>query len=307
MSDAAPSGDSRPARLRILCIVPFLNEAPYLPRFLQSLAEQRRCVDLFVLVDDGSSDDSAALAHEFAAAHENVMVLQRPPRPPSRDRLAEVGELRAFQWALGEVDSSWDLVAKLDADLQLTPDFFGALESAFLEDSRLGVAGAYLSTIDSDTGAIVRERCEPQHVRGASKFYRRACFEQIAPVPACLGWDTIDEIAARACGWQTQSISCASGDPIHLRPLGSVDGRLRAQYRWGMCAFGIGQHPLWVLLSAVRRLSDAPPVLGSAAFVAGWAMARLRGHRCAPARIRAHGRREQLARLRGGFATLLRP
>lgn len=307
MSAREPPQAPRPQRFKILCIVPFLNEAAYLPRFLQSMAEQSRPADLLVLVDDGSSDGSAALAHEFAAAHVNVTVLQRSPRPRSRDRLAEAAELRAFQWALGEIHSSWDLLAKLDADLQLTPDFVSSLESAFLEHSCLGVAGAYLSTIDSDTGAIVRERCDPQHVRGACKFYRRACFEQIAPLQPCLGWDTIDEIAARARGWQTQSIGCADGDPIHLRPLGSVDGRLRAQYRWGMCAFGIGQHPLWVALSAVRRLSDAPPVLGSAAFVAGWMMARLRRHSRAPAELRAHGRREQLARLRGGPASVLRP
>ena len=298
MKPTEPSLDSQPAALSIVCIVSFLNEAQHLQTFLDSMAGQVRFPDLLVLVDDGSSDASPTMAAKFAATHQNVSLHRRPPRPAVRDRLAEAAELRAFQWGLNEVRRSWDVVAKLDADLQLSPDLFHTLESAFLQRPDLGIAGAYLSAIDPKTGALKRERCHPQHVRGATKFYRRSCYEQIAPIEPFLGWDTIDEIGARARGWRTASLGCSQGDPIHLRPTGGVDGRLRAQYRWGMCAYGIGQHPLWVLLSAGRRLSDRPHLLGSLAFLAGWAMAALRQHRRAQPDVRAYGRREQLAILR---------
>src|SRR4029077_18275289 len=52
---------------------------------------------------------------------------------------------------------------------------------------------------------------------------------------------------------------------------------------------GIGQHPLWVALSAARRLGDRPRLTGSAAFLAGWASARLR--RPPPRGPRGRGRR----------------
>jgi biofilm PGA synthesis N-glycosyltransferase PgaC len=298
MSPTEPSLDSQHRTLSILCIVSFLDEARHLQIFLDSMAGQLRFPDLLVLVDDGSSDASPAIAAEFAATHQNVRLLRRPRRPTVRDRLADAAELRAFQWGLDEVPRSWDVVAKLDADLQLTPDLFHTLEGAFLGRPDLGIAGAYLSAIDPKTGALKRERCHPQHVRGATKFYRRCCYEQIAPIEPFLGWDTIDELAARACGWHTASLSCSRGDPIHLRPTGNVDGRLRAQYRWGMCAYGIGQHPLWILLSAGRRLSERPRGLGSLAFLAGWARAGLRRQTRAEADVRAFGRREQLAVMR---------
>ncbi len=288
------------APLRIVCVVSFLNEELHMQAFLNSMARQRRFPDSLVLVDDGSTDASPAIAAEFAAGRPDVSLLRRPPRPPARDRLAEAAELRSFQWGLSKVRQEWDIAVKMDADLELAPDLFDTLERAFVNGPDLGIAGVYLSVIDPRSGAAVRERCPPYHVRGPTRFYRRACLEEISPIPAILGWDTIDETAARMHGWRTESLSCRGGETIHLRPTGSVDGKLRAHYRWGTCAYGIGQHPLWVALSAARRIGDHPRLLGSVAFLVGWASARVRRRPRAAADVQAFGRREQLAIMRRG-------
>jgi poly-beta-1,6-N-acetyl-D-glucosamine synthase len=294
------------ASLRIVCIVSFLNEARHLDAFLASMADQTRFPDLLVLIDDGSSDASPRIAAAFADRHENVRMLSRPPRPPVRDRLAQAAELRSFQWGLEQVDMPWDVVVKMDADLRLSPDLVATMESAFLDRPTLGVAGSYLSVIDERTGKPRRERSPSDHVRGPTKFYRRNCFEQISPIPPFLGWDTIDEITARMHGWDAMSLSCARGDTIHLRPTGRADGRLRAQYRWGVCAYGAGQHPLWVLLSGARRVGDRPYALGALAFITGWTIAAVRRQGRAEPRVRAYGRSEQLAKLREGIPGLRR-
>jgi biofilm PGA synthesis N-glycosyltransferase PgaC len=282
----------------IVCIVSFLNEAQHLGTFLESVDRQSRFPDLLVLVDDGSSDGSPEIASKFAAQREDVRVLRRPRRPAERDRLAQAGELRAFQWGLEQLDAPWDIVVKMDADLQLSSDLFQTMERAFLGTPTLGIAGSYLAVVDERTGHLRREPCLQSHVRGPTKFYRRQCFEQISPIPAFLGWDTIDEITARMRGWDAISLACPQGDTVHLRPTGHADGRLRAQYRWGHCAYGIGQHPLWVLLSTGRRMRDRPRGLGSIAFLAGWMTAALRRHQRATPAVRAYGRGEQLAELR---------
>ena len=288
--------------LRMVCIVPFLDEESHLGRFLESIVTQRRRPDRLVLVDDGCSDGSPRLANEFVQRHPWVQLLRRPPRPPRSDRLVDAPELVAFQWGLTQVPDEWDVAVKMDADLVLSSDVFSTLERAFLQRRDLGVAGTYLSVLDPASGELERERCPPHHVRGATKFYRRACYEQIAPISPMLGWDTIDEVAARQRGWSTESIACPSGDTVHLRPTGGEDGRLRAQFRWGTCAYGIGQHPLWVTSSVLRRLRERPRLLASAAFLAGWLTAPLRRVPRASAELRAFGRREQLDTLR----TLLR-
>jgi poly-beta-1,6-N-acetyl-D-glucosamine synthase len=300
----ASSGASEQS-LRILCIVPFQDEARYLPRFLASIAAQDRSPDLLVLVDDGSADDSASLAEAFAGARDDAVVVRRRRRAPARDRLAHAPELRAFLEALEQVDSRWDVVVKMDADLELSVDLFATIERELQERPALGIAGTYLAAPDERTGRPRRERCAPNHVRGANKFYRRRCLEQIGPIPQILGWDTIDEIAARMHGWETESIECRSGETVHLRPTGAADGRLRAQYRWGACAFGIGQHPAWVLLSAARRLRDRPALLGGCTFLVGWATAAVQRRPRADANVRAFGRGEQLAELRQRVRTLV--
>ncbi|MDQ6805452.1 MAG: glycosyltransferase family 2 protein [Actinomycetota bacterium] len=284
--------------MRLAVIVPFLNEGLYLEGFLSSLERQTRPPDRLLLVDDGSEDASPDIASAFADGHPYASALRRPSRPPEDDRLAGAHEYQAFQWALGHLDGDCDVVAKLDADLELPPKSLATIEARLDSDPQLGIAGAYLS-VRGRRGATVREHSPPYHVRGATKFYRRACLRDISPVPAILGWDTIDEAKARMLGWSTASFEVPGGDPIHLRPTGAADGSLRAFWRWGACAYAAGFHPLWVLLGAARRVAIRPPVIGGGAYLTGWVLAALRRPPRAEPRVRSYLRHEQLQRLRG--------
>lgn len=283
--------------MRIAVVVPFLDEEAHLGALLDSIAGQTRIPDRLLLVDDGSYDASVEIAEGFAGRHPYATVLRRPPRPPAADRLATASEYVAFNWGVERLDGDYDVVAKVDADLELTPQTIATLERALEADPSLGLVGAYLSVAGAD-GERVRERCPPYHVRGGTKFYRRACLDEIAPVPAILGWDTIDESVARMRGWRTASVEIPGGDPLHRRPTGSFDGSLRAFSRWGVCAYAAGFHPLWILLGTGARLKDRPQVLGAAAYAAGWAAAAGRRRPRVRREVREHVRREQLRRIR---------
>jgi hypothetical protein len=291
----APATGTSTVSLRIALVVCFLDEADHLPDLLSSLEAQTRRPDQLLLVDDGSSDGSAEIAHRFARGAPYAAALRRPPRPPARDRLAGAPELRAFQWAV-PVLGPWDVVAKLDGDISFNPRLLETLEQRLLADPALGIAGCYLSVPGTD-GSLVRETSPPDHVRGATKFYRRACYEQIAPIPPILGWDTIDEIAARMHGFRTQTFELPGGDSVHMRPTASHDGALRGYRRLGACAWGYGAHPLHVLLGASARLRRRPRLLGGANYAFGWARAALRRAPRAERAVRAHGHTEQLARI----------
>ena len=288
--------------MRLVIITAFLNEEEYLPRLLESMRRQQRPPDRLLLVDDGSTDGSSEIAREFAEAHSYATALRRPPRPPERDRLASASELRSFQWALEQFSEEWDVVAKLDADIELTPATLRSLESHFKDDPRLGVAGPYLS-VPATGGRLERQRGRPEHVAGPVKFYRRRCYEEMGPIPPILGWDTLDDIAARRAGWRTASFTMADGDPLHLRPVGTHDGLGRAWRRWGLCAWGYGEHPLHVALMAAQRVGDPPKVLGSANYVFGYLRAAGRGAPRADPDLREYVRRDQLARMRRRLLT----
>jgi glycosyltransferase involved in cell wall biosynthesis len=282
--------------LRLAVVVPFLDEERLLPATLRSIAAQTRAPDWLVLIDDGSRDASAAVAEEFAREHAYAQARRRPLRERRADRLDGAPELRAFEWALAGIDEPWDVIAKLDADLRLAPGTFASLLARFEADPRLGIAGPRLLSVD-EQGRDVSHRTRPEHVEGAARFYRRACLEQIRPIPPILGWDTIDEVRARMWGWRTAGGAPGDEPVLHLRPMGAHDGTLRAFARWGTCAYGYGEHPLHVVLVALRQVPRPPRVAGAAAYLAGWVRAALRRAPRAEPELRAYVRRDQLRRI----------
>jgi poly-beta-1,6-N-acetyl-D-glucosamine synthase len=295
---SAPALEDAP---KLAVVTSFLNEAQHLPTFLSSIAAQTQPPEQMLLVDDGSRDSSFEIATAFAREHSWAKALRLPLKPPSRDRLVSAEELLAFQYGLEHVQEPWDVVAKLDADLQLDTALFEAVRQLFVTRPRLGITGPYLSTLQGE-GSLRRDRHPAKHVRGATKFYRRTCFEQISPLPPILGWDTIDELRARSKGWTTQSFEMPA-DCIHLRPLGEYDGRLRSFRRRGRCAWGYRAHPLWVLLGSIYRMRERPFLLGGLNYLWGWLVAATRRYPRAESSLRAHVRQENLARLRRLYRT----
>lgn len=289
--------------MRLTVIVPFLNEARFLPRLLASIERQTRLPDRLVLVDDGSDDGSDALTAAFAAAHPYALAVRRPPRTREADRLAGAAELRAFEWALAQLDEPWDVIAKLDADLDLSPFHFQRIMDELAADPKLGLAGARMSDVLED-GTTVRPPAPRHHVRGATKFYRRECYEQIRPIPAHLGWDMIDELKARQAGWRTETLDLPDGDTLHLRPTGQHDGRARAFARWGECAWGYGAHPAFVLLGAAKRATWRPYALGGALYAFGYFRAAARGAPRVEPHVREFVRREEARQVMGAIRPL---
>lgn len=290
-----PAPPATPMRLAI--VVSFLDEERFLPTFLASVAAQTRPPDELLLVDDGSVDASAAIAEAFAARHAWARALRRPRRPPERDRLASAAVVASFEWGVAQLEQVPDVVSKMDADLDLTPALFATIERELAADPGLGVVGSYLC-VEDDRGRRRREFNPVDHVRGPNKFYRWSCFEQIRPLASHLGWDMADELKARMGGWQVRSLELPDGDVMHLRPTGLHDGRLRAFRRWGTCAWCYGQHPAIVLAGGLARMGDRPYVVGGVNYVAGWALAGLRGAPRVDGPVRAFVRAEKLRQAR---------
>jgi GT2 family glycosyltransferase len=298
---ASPEGHAVDATsdtpLRVALVISFQNEAEHLPKLLTSLDAQTEPADQVILVDDGSTDDSSALAAEFARRHPHTTrVFSRQCRPTVTDRLADAPELSAFVSGVAALSEPWDVVAKIDGDLALSSTLVADVRRWLREDPGLGITGSYLAV--EEDGTRRREQHPAEHVRGPNKFYRRACYEQITPLPTQLGWDTFDDLRARAAGWRTMSFAATGGDTLHLRPTGSHDGRLRAYRRWGLCAWAYGAHPLAVVLGAMRRSTRAPYALAGIHYLWGWYRGWAQGYPRIESETRAFGRAEDLRRIR---------
>ena len=116
-------------RLTLAAAVMFLNENELLPRMLASLDRQTRTPEFLLLVDDGSGDRSHAIAAEFAHTHPYAQLVSRPRTEraqtgwpaPRVDRLS--GGAHPATGSARPRTKRFDLVAKLDADLELPADF----------------------------------------------------------------------------------------------------------------------------------------------------------------------------------------
>ena len=93
----------------ISVIVPIFNVAPYLPACLSSIARQSHQALQVVMIDDGSTDDSATIAGRFAARDDRFTLLQQHNQGLGAARNA--GLLHATGEFLAFVDSD-DLLAQ---------------------------------------------------------------------------------------------------------------------------------------------------------------------------------------------------
>jgi glycosyltransferase involved in cell wall biosynthesis len=284
-------------------VVMCLNEEEHLGTTLESLLTQSRPAERVLIVDDGSTDRSPQIAEAFTHRFAAATLVRRPPRSPNRDRLASASVWTSFQSAVDQLDGSYDVVAKLDSDIHLTPGALAEVEAMFAADDRLGLTGPYLSE-HAAAGGLRRLRGRPEHVAGAVKFYRRACYDDVYPLPPLLNLDMMDEVKARAHGWRTASFAATEGDPLHLRPHGSHDGPLRAFRRWGEGDYVSGSHPLLVLYVGGQYLRQRPS--GGVNYFAGWIAACARRAPRWDRQLRSARRREQVRRARERGASVLR-
>jgi poly-beta-1,6-N-acetyl-D-glucosamine synthase len=239
---------------RYIIIMPARNEEALLIRTLESLAEQTLVPAACVVVNDGSSDATGQIAERFRRAHDWLTVVHRPDRGC---RMSGGGVMEAFADGfkhLGGTD--WDFLVKLDADLSFEPDYFQRCMIRFDDDPQLGIGGGQIRVL-RDGRPVVECPGDPIfHVRGATKIYRRACWDQIGGLVQSTGWDTIDELMANQRGWKTYTFKDIG--LIQHRETGRAEPRWRDYVKNGRANYLTGYHPLFMFLKCMRRLLSSP-------------------------------------------------
>ena len=109
---------------RLTVVIPCRDDAEFLEACLAALAAQTHPADRVIVVDNGSTDASAAIARAFGAE-----VFDEPL----------VGIWPAAARGYDEAAGSTDIIARLDADSRPHPDWIARLVRAFVADPRLGV------------------------------------------------------------------------------------------------------------------------------------------------------------------------
>lgn len=111
------------------------NGAGYLDACLRALERTRPAPVDVIVVDNASTDDSLQELHAFPRIH----LLGQP---------ANLGFAGGANAGLAAVETEFALL--MNPDVEVDPDFGGALVDAFASDARLGAAGALLCYPDSN-------------------------------------------------------------------------------------------------------------------------------------------------------------
>lgn len=254
---------------RVCIVTPVFNDAEMLAVTGASMAAQRRPPERWVIVDDGSTDATPQVADRLARDLRFATVIHRPPRERA-DGLAEASEVLAFEAGRRLIGDDFDVLGKLDGDLEFPPDYIARLLAELDADPRLGIVGG--QCYECRNGRLVLDPVPAEHVRGATKFWTRECWEAIGGIVDRLGWDTADEVRARRAGFATRSL--AGLGLVHLRPMGARGGMLRGMARVGTCAHAVGCSFSFALVrSAKYGWIKRPRVLAGLAFAWGFTRA----------------------------------
>ncbi|HTV04891.1 MAG TPA: glycosyltransferase family A protein [Acidobacteriaceae bacterium] len=275
-------------------ITPVRDEEKHLASTIESMLRQTVLPKEWVIVDDGSTDGTAKILDDYAVHYPWIRSLHRQNRG---FRKSGSGVMEAFadgyrtlQWR------DWHFLVKLDGDLSFSPDYFERCFQHFDAEPRLGIGGGEI--YHNLSIGLTLEKNPRFHVRGATKIYKRACWEAIGGLWPAPGWDTIDEAKANMLGWKTSSFEELR--LVHYRLTGSAEGLLRDRVKKGLAYHISGYHPLFVMASCMRRMFQKPYLIGSIAICFGFLKGFCgRTPRVSDRHLISYIRRQQLRRLFG--------
>jgi poly-beta-1,6-N-acetyl-D-glucosamine synthase len=276
-------------------ISPARNEESFIERTIQSVIDQTVRPLRWVIVSDGSTDQTDEIVKRYLGRHDWIELVQRAPRQ-ERDF---AGKVRAFNEGFERIKSlRYDVIGNLDADISVTPDYFEFLLTKFTENVALGLAGTPY-TEDGEKTYDYRF-ASAEDVPGACQLFRRECYEAIGgykPMKAG-GVDLAVVLAARKHGWQTRCFlerNCS-----HARPQGTAQRKgVRKFFHAGTKDYLLGCHPLWELGRGFHHVRKRPYGLVAVCLMAGYFTALLRRtERSLPSELVQFRQKEQLTRLK---------
>lgn len=270
------------------------DEEKHVERTIQSVLQQTTLPSEWILVDDGSTDRTSIIIDQYRGTVPWIKVRHRINRG---FRMSGAGVVDAFNDGYQELScKDWDFLVKLDGDLSFSADYFEKCFEHFDVNPKLGIGGGEIYHLFNG-----EERLEANprfHVRGATKIYRKACWNEIGGLCAVPGWDGIDELKANMIGWSTRSFPDLH--LVHHRLTGTGDTDWREGVKNGRGCYASGYHPLYLVLRSVYSMFRRPYITGGVGMLYGFLSGYFKhAPRVDDPQLIRYVRRHQMARLCG--------
>jgi len=247
-------------KLSLAIITPGKNEAARIPLLATSIAEA--CIEfpfVWIYVDDSSDDNSLSILKHGTEFKPNYILNSK-----SSGKIIKGGAYQTWnvgiEFALKEFPDLSHLM-KLDADVQLEPDYFSRLRE-LMENSEVGIIGGVLAN---------SYREQNIHVPGPVKMYSKPCLEKLSELPLATGFDVMDEVLCQKYGYRV-GVNREAKFRIN-RAIGASQGLLHGRRRNGLVCRWTGYNALYFSLHMLRSVFKKPYLIGSLSMLWGYLIA----------------------------------
>ena len=251
-----------------ILITPAKNEEKYLPKVAEAVIGQTMLPVLWVIIDDGSTDDTPRVIKNLESRFGWIKSIRLPPHP--RDITFHYSYVCkcGFDYAIQVSKTNailYNFIGLLDADTVLETSYFEKLITEFSKNSRLGVASGHITDMpDKEISWADIKKDEPDRPlpRGSGRLWRKECFFETEGYPIEPSPDSISNVKANLRGWETRQFGHIKA--IQLRDTSGAQG-LWSGYRVnGSMAHYLNKHPLLVLVGSFFYSIQKPYYIGLA-------------------------------------------
>lgn len=231
--------------MKFYVVIPAHNETDFIGKTLLSLLNQSLRPSKIVVVDDNSTDDTAAIVTNLSNKHPWISLVSNTS---SEAHLPGGKIINAFYKGYESLDSEYDVICKFDADVIFPKNYLETLAKHYTKNPKLGMVAGHCY-IEQNGSWVLENLTSKEHIRGGLKSYRKACFSEIGGLKKSMGWDTIDELLALYHQWEFETD--ASLHVKHLKPTGTNYNK-RAKYLQGTALYKMRYGFALAFLSALK-------------------------------------------------------
>jgi len=263
--------------MRVVLISPVRNEGKFIKDTLESMLNQTHTPLKWIIVDDGSSDDTGKIVKEYMP---KLPFLEYVSIPDRGYRKPAVGVMEAFHEGYNKIKNlDFDILSKFDADLKFPPNMLDTICNAFIKNPSLGITGGTRYEQRKEDGPFEKVLLPKGFVGGPTKFYRRLCFDDIGGLIVRAGWDGVDTIRASMNGWETCEIE--SIKVYHLKPTGMAkgEGLKKACEKYGDVSYYMGGSFWYFMLRVIGRSMNSRNIKIGYYMITGYTKSLLNGEK----------------------------
>ena len=229
--------------MKFYIIIPAHNEESSIGLTLDSLVNQSVLPKHIVVVNDNSTDETQNIVESYIEKYPWVSLVNSKS---SNEHLPGSKIINAFYKGYDTLDEGYDVICKFDADLIFPKNYLEQLSYQFNNNKKLGMASGFCY-IEKNNDWFLENLTRKDHIRGALKAYRKACFLEIGQLKRSMGWDTVDELLAKYYGWEI--LTDETLKVKHLKPTG-ISYNKASKYLQGEAMYKMRYGFLITLISA---------------------------------------------------------